>query len=62
MNHLTLYAKLIMFVNFRRKGVHSFINVPGHPVALNSLETVNIDAPYNFIMNIIFKKIIKPSK
>lgn len=48
MNHLTLYVKLIMIVDFPRKGVHSFIHFSGQPVALNSLGTINIESPYIF--------------
>ena len=54
-NQLTLYEKLIRIVDFPRKGVYSFINFPGHPVALNSLGTIDIESPYIFSMNIIKK-------
>lgn len=52
-NQLTLYEKFIMIVDFPRKGEHSFINFSGHPVALNSLGTIDIESPYFFSMNII---------
>lgn len=40
---------------FFQESIQSFINFPGQPVALNSLGTISIEAPYILAMNIIFK-------
>lgn len=50
---------LINYVcGFFEKSVQSFINFPGQPVALNSLEIISIEAPYILSMNIIFQNLL----